>query len=54
MQFAQIEGPAPAPSPVILQRHEGPFDAFDMLAIGSILLAVLLILSVRKVFGKRR
>jgi len=38
----------------MLRRHEGPFRELDLLAIGSILLAVLLILAVRNVFGKRR
>lgn len=36
------------------QRTEGPFGELDMLAIGSVLLAVLLILAVRKVFGRQR
>jgi hypothetical protein len=53
MQFAQASNHAPAPSPVISHRQEGPFGEFDMLAIGTVLLAVLLILSVRKVFEKR-
>ena len=56
MHIAQHASPAPAPtpSPVISQRQEGPFGELDMLAIGTVLLAVLLILSVRKVLGKRR
>lgn len=54
MQFAQAIAPAPPPSPIVSQRNEGPFGELDMLAIGTVLLAVLLILSVRKVFGKRR
>lgn len=37
----------------MFRRHEGPFRELDLLAIGSVLLAVLLILAVRKVFGKR-
>ncbi len=53
MQFAQIEGPAPTPLPAMFRRQEGPFRELDLLAIGSVLLAVLLILAVRKVFGKR-
>jgi hypothetical protein len=56
MHIAQHPSPAPAPtpSPVISQRQEGPFGELDMLAIGTVLLAVLLILSVRKVLGRRR
>ncbi len=54
MQFAQIQSPAPAPPPAMLRRHEGPFRELDLLAIGSVLLAVLVILAVRKVFGRRR
>jgi hypothetical protein len=38
----------------MLRRQEGPFRELDLLAIGSVLLAVLLILAVRKVFGKKR
>ena len=54
MQFAQLESPAPAPPPAMFQRQEGPFRELDLLAIGSVLLAVLLILAARKLFGKRR
>ena len=56
MHITQHASPAsaPTPSPVISQRQEGPFGELDMLAIGTVLLAVLLILSVRRVFGKRR
>lgn len=56
MHNAQHASPAsaPTPSPVISQRQEGPFGEFDMLAIGTVLLAVLLILSVRKVLGRWR
>ncbi len=53
MQFAQLEAPAPPPHPAMSRRQEGPFGELDMLAIGAVLLAVLLILAVRKVFGKR-
>jgi hypothetical protein len=38
----------------MFRRQEGPFRELDLLAIGSVLFAVLLILAVRKVFGKRR
>lgn len=54
MQFAQLASPAPPPLPVMSQRQEGPFRELDLLAIGSVLLAVLLTLAVRKVFGKQR
>jgi hypothetical protein len=53
MQHAQNTAPAPPPAPVVSQRQEGPFGELDMLAIGTVLLAVLLILSVRRVFGRR-
>ncbi|GBE44769.1 hypothetical protein BMS3Bbin10_02874 [bacterium BMS3Bbin10] len=53
MQFAQLTDPAPPPHPAMSRRQEGPFGELDMLAIGTVLLAVLLILAVRKVFGKR-
>ncbi len=53
MQIAQISHPAPPQHPALSQRQEGPFRELDLLAIGSVLLAVLLILAVRKVFGKR-
>ncbi len=54
MQFAQLSSPAPSPHPAISRRQEGPFGELDLLAIGSVLLAVLLILAVRKAFAKRR
>lgn len=54
MQFAQLSTPAPSLPPTVSRRQEGPFRELDMLAIGSVLLAVLLILAVRKVFGKNR
>ncbi len=54
MQLAQLQSPAPAPPPAMFRRNEGPFRELDLLAIGSVLLAVLLILAVRKIFGKRR
>ena len=54
MQFAQLSNPAPPPLPAMFQRHEGPFRELDLLAIGSVLLAVLLVLAMRKLFGKRR
>ena len=53
MQIAQINDPAPPLHPALSGRQEGPFREMDMLAIGTVLLAVLLILAVRKVFGKR-
>ncbi len=37
----------------MFRRNEGPFRELDLLAIGSVLLAVLLILAVHKVLGKR-
>ena len=53
MQHAQLPSPASPPHPALSRRQEGPFRELDMLAIGSVLLAVLLILAIRKVFGKR-
>ena len=53
MQHAQVSENASPPSPVVSQRQEGPFGEIDLLAIGTVLLAVLLILSVRRVFGRR-
>ncbi len=54
MQFAQLENPASTPPPAMFRRNEGPFRELDLLAIGTVLFAVMLILAVRKVFGKRR
>ncbi len=45
--------PAPSQLPTALQRREGPFRDLDLLAIGSVLLVVLVILAVRRVFRRR-
>lgn len=49
----QTQQDAPA-LPPILKRQEGPFREFDLLAIGSVLLVVLVILGLRKLLQKRR
>lgn len=51
--IAQINSPAPQPVPFLLRRQEGPFRELDLLAIGSVLLVVLVILGVRRLLKKR-
>ena len=53
MHFAHASDLAPPEHPALSGRQDGPFREMDMLAIGTVLLAVLVILAVRKVFGKR-
>lgn len=50
MTQAQPETPQ---LPGLLQRHEGPFREMDLLAIGSVLVVVLVILGVRRLRNDR-
>ena len=45
--------PPPSQLPTVLQRREGPFRDLDLLAIGSVLVVVLVILALRRVFRRR-
>ena len=45
--------PVPSQLPAVLQRGEGPFRDLDLLAIGTALIVVLVILAVRRVFRRR-
>lgn len=51
---AQTSAPPPAPLPQISPAMRGPFSELDLLAIGVVLVAVMLILGVRALLGRRR